>query len=56
MATIDKELDIVNFLRKQMVSDLVQKLTFTKLERYLLRNQARPFVIKDGLPKDADHS
>ena len=39
-----KELDIVYFLRKQLILGLTHKLIFTKLERFLLKNQARHFV------------
>ena len=30
-----------------MVASIVSRTLFTKLERLLIRNQARPFVIKD---------
>ena len=45
---IQKELDIAYFLKNQMVTSLALKLLFTKLERTLLRNQAKPFVIRDA--------
>ena len=35
---IDKQLDIVNFLRKQMLLDVLIKVNFTRLQRYLARH------------------
>ena len=35
---ISYELDIVNFLQKQMISRISLRMLFTKFERYLLRN------------------
>ena len=40
-----------------MIAGLTLKLLFTKLERYLLLNQARPFVLRDnGVPDENDDS
>ena len=35
-----------------MVTGIALKLLFTKLERFLLRNQSYPFVIQDGSGPD----
>ena len=42
---ISRELDIVTFLRHQMIDDVARRLLFTRMERYLIRNQAKPFVL-----------
>ena len=39
-----KELDIVNFMRKQMMFEVVLKTLFSKHERFLIANN-RMFVI-----------
>ena len=44
---LEQELDIAKFLKKQMISSLTLKMLFSKLERLLLRNQAKPFIIND---------
>ena len=43
---IANELDIVNFLKHQMINTIQLRLQFTKFERFLLRNQSVPFVPK----------
>ena len=45
---ISQELDIVHLLKNQMITSQVIRLLFTKLERVLLRNQAKQFVIRDA--------
>ena len=35
-----------------MMAGMTLKLLFTKLERYLMRNQARPFVLKDNVSSE----
>ena len=47
---IEDELDIVNLLRHLFVSRVSMKILFRRVERYLLEQQAMPFVITD----DAD--
>ena len=42
---IAKELDVVEFLRNQFIDRAQRRLTFTKSERVLLRNQYHPFVL-----------
>ena len=49
---ISKHLDIVRFLKNQMVSKIIQRLLFSKPERFLLRNQATPFVVKSAKNKN----
>ena len=44
---IEKELDIVRFIQKKMMLETVFKVLFTKMELYLLRNQAK-FVLKEN--------
>ena len=41
------QLDIVEVLRHQMVSKISIRALFSKVERYLLTNQANPFVITE---------
>ena len=43
---IQDELDIANFLRRQLVTKIAHKTLFTNKERYLMNHQADPFVIK----------
>ena len=42
---IDEQLDIVSFVRNSFMIQTQRKVLFTKLERYLLRNQIYPFVV-----------
>ena len=42
---IDEQLDIISFLRHQLVDRIERRNLFTRLERYLLKNQAKPFVL-----------
>ena len=42
---IGKELDIVKFMKKQMMMDTVLKTLFTRLELYLMKNQ-KQFVLQ----------
>ena len=50
---VSKELDLINLLRKLMLTDVGQIAMFTKTERFLMRNQAVPFVLST---KKADKS
>ena len=43
---ISREIDIVTLLRHQMIDDIARRLLFTRMERYLIRNQAKPFVLE----------
>ena len=43
---ISSELDIIRLLRQQMVTKIAQRTLFTKLERFLMVNQTKPFLIK----------
>ena len=38
-------MDVVNLIRSQMGAKVVQKLLFTKQERYLIRHQSHPFTL-----------
>ena len=42
---ISKELDIVNFLKHHMIDKIQKRTLFTRLERYLMKHQADPFVL-----------
>ena len=56
-ALIDHELDIVRFLRGQFVNKATQKLLFTRFERFLLKNQFKPYVISSRTePKESNDS
>ena len=45
-ARANQELDLVTFLKSQMTGGVVQRLLFTRTERYLIRNQANPFAVR----------
>ena len=51
---IRRELDIVNFLKTQIVQKISHKLLFTKFERYLMLNQVNPFVVSANKKIDSD--
>ena len=42
---IDDQLDVVNFLRNMFLVNASMRVLFTKLERFLLKNQSHPFVL-----------
>jgi hypothetical protein len=42
---ISNQLDIVKFLKKQMVLDIILRVQLSPLERYLARRQYRAFVL-----------
>ena len=42
---IDDSLDIVRFIRHQMSEMIVKRLMFTKLERFMINHQQKPFVL-----------
>ena len=41
---VSKELDIVKFIRKQMVVNVILKTLFTKEERFLIKRQKESFL------------
>jgi len=45
---VSKQLDIVTFLRKQMMLDVLIKHQFSPLERYLARRQYKQFVLNSS--------
>ena len=51
---IADEFDIVNFLRNQMLTQIHRKLVFNPLDRYLLKNQAKPFVLNSKAQCQSD--
>ena len=53
MDKIDKELDIVNFIREQKITQLALKKLFSKLEYFLLKRQ-RSFVV-DSESSESSH-
>ena len=48
------ELDIANFLQTQMVARISLRMLFTKFERFLLRNQHKPFALRVDSHDDSD--
>ena len=55
MERIEKELDIVTFLRKQMMTSIALKTLFTKAERFLIKNQ-NTFVLDTEDGNDSNSS
>ena len=47
MARIERELEIDRFMRTQIQTRIVIKALFSRLERYLIRNNRR-FVLESG--------
>ena len=45
--TISNQFDVATFLKHQMIDKLHRQLVFTKIERFMLRNQVKPFVLDD---------
>ena len=43
---IQSELDLVNFLRHQMIDKVHRRLIFTPNERYYMSHQANPFLLR----------
>ena len=50
---MDKELDVVRFLKSQMLIHIQINLLYTKLERYLLRKN-RAFVLGAQVSSSSD--
>ncbi len=50
---IERELDLVKYIKKQMMIDTVFKLLLTKADRFLLKNQAK-FVLNKSSSDDND--
>ena len=44
---ISNQFDIAYFLKHQLIGKLHRQLAFTKTERFLLKNQVKPFVLDD---------
>ena len=53
---IAKHLDVVHIIRNQMINEVTRRLLFTKLERYLMRQQQRPFTLSSKKVKSSDTS
>ena len=45
---INNELDVVNFVRHQLIDKIHRKLIFSKNERFLMKHQAKPFVLRNS--------
>ena len=43
---IQNELDIVKFLRNRLIDNVHRRLIFTQGERFLMRHQAYPFLLR----------
>ena len=52
---VEKELDIIEYLKKQMINEVSQRLLFTRLQRHLFRHQASAFVLPKKSEKRASH-
>ncbi len=53
---LSKELDIVNFLKHQMIDKIQRKTLFTQADRYLMKHQAPPFVLTPRHSQSSDTS
>ena len=42
---INRELDIVNYLKHRMIGSVQKRTIFTQMDRYLMKHQARSFVL-----------
>ena len=52
---IERELDLVKYIKKQMMIDTVFEVLFTKADRFLLKNQAK-FVLSKSSSDDDEGS
>jgi len=53
---ISRQLDIVKFLKRQMVLETLMRIQFSPLERYLARHHYQTFVIDAEVSSDAPSS
>ena len=53
---IAKQVDIVNLIRGQMLESVIRKLQFSKMDRYLIRNQSYPFTLSTMKVQSSDTS
>ena len=53
---IGKQLDIVKFIRKQMLLDTLIKTQFSPLERFLATRQYKVFVLDPAKSSDSESS
>ena len=53
---IGKQLDIVKFIRKQMLLDTLLKVQFSPVERLLATRQYKVFVLDVGKSSDSESS
>ena len=53
---VSKKLDLINFIRSHLITDVMRKILFTKDERFLLRRQADPFVLTTAHKKNSSSS
>ena len=53
---IGKQLDIVSFIRKQMLLDTLIKAQFSPLERFLAKHQYKNFVLDPSKSSESDSS
>ncbi len=52
---VERELDLVRYIKKQMMLDAVIELLFTKTDRFLLKNHAK-FVLNKSSSNDDEGS
>ena len=45
---ISRQLDLVNFLKHQMITQLLLKIQYSKVERYMARRQFQSFIVLDS--------
>ena len=49
---VERELDLVRYIKKQMMIDAVIELLFTKADRFLLKNHAKFVLNKSSSNED----
>ena len=56
LSRIDKELDLVEFIRHQLIDKISMNLLFTRSESYLMKHQYKPFVLSSNDQVESDNS
>ena len=56
LSRIDKELDLVEFIRHQLIDKISMNLLFTKPESYLMKHQYIPFVLSSNDQVESENS
>ena len=52
---LSKEMDCVTFMKKQMMQDAAFKILFSPIERFLIGNQTKPFILNHSeMDEDSD--